>query len=103
MQMISMTSLEAQNKFALLLDSSQREPVTITRRGRPVAVIQAYQDFHHVMQLPTPQMARFVAENFPLRGKEAGDALRRYFSSVVSPAEQQGLTENDVMQLLNEK
>jgi hypothetical protein len=36
-------------------------------------------------------------------GLERSNALRRYFSSVVSPAEQEGLTEDDVMQLLNEK
>lgn len=101
--MISMTSLEAQSKFGLLLDSSQREPVTITRRGRPVAVVQAYADYERSRQLPTTQMAQFLSKNFPLRGKEAGDALRRLLSQAVAPAEQEGLTEADVMQLLNEE
>ncbi len=44
--MITVSSLDAQNQFGLLLDSSQREPVTITRRGRPVAVLVSYQDYH---------------------------------------------------------
>ena len=101
--MISMTSLEAQNQFGLLLDSSQRQAVTITRRGRPVAVVQAYQDYERAAQLPTLQMAKFISENFPLRGKEAGDALRRYFAGVASPAEQAQMTEDDVMQLLNDE
>jgi prevent-host-death family protein len=101
--MISMTSLEAQNQFGLLLDSSQRQAVTITRRGRPVAVVQAYQDYERTAQLPTVQMAKFISENFPLRGKEAGDALRRYFAGVASPAEQAQMTEDDVMQLLNDE
>ncbi len=101
--MITMSSLEAQNKFGLLLDSSLREPVTITRRGRPVAVIQAYQDYQSATQLPSLEMAKFFSENFPLRGKEAGDVLRRYFAGVTSPAEKEGLTEVDVMQILDEK
>lgn len=101
--MITMSSLEAQNKFGLLLDSSQREPITITRHGRPIAVIQAYQDYQSAAHLPTLEMAKFFSENFPLRGKEAGDALRRYFAGVTSPAEKEGLSEGDVMQMLNEK
>jgi prevent-host-death family protein len=100
--MISMTSLEAQNQFGLLLDSSQRQAVTITRRGRPVAVVQAYQDYQRSAQLPTLQMAKFISENFPLRGKDAGNALRRYFAGVVAPAEQAQMSEADVMKMLND-
>ena len=37
--MKTMTSVEAQNHFGMLLDMVQREPVTITRRGRPVACL----------------------------------------------------------------
>jgi prevent-host-death family protein len=35
--MITVTSMEAQNRFGQLLDTVQREPVTITRHGRTVA------------------------------------------------------------------
>jgi prevent-host-death family protein len=37
--MITMTSVEAQNRFGLLLDTVQREPVAITRHGRPAAFV----------------------------------------------------------------
>ena len=37
--MITLTSTEAQNRFGEMLDAAQREPVTITRRGRPLAFI----------------------------------------------------------------
>jgi prevent-host-death family protein len=37
--MIIMTSVEAQNNFGKLLDTVQREPVAITRHGRPAAFI----------------------------------------------------------------
>jgi prevent-host-death family protein len=43
--MRTMTSVEAQNHFGMLLDTAQREPVTITRRGRPVAFLLSPQEF----------------------------------------------------------
>ena len=43
--MITITSVEAQNHFGHLLDTAQREPITITRRGRPVAMLMAIQEF----------------------------------------------------------
>jgi antitoxin Phd len=42
--MFAMPSAEAQNRFGELLDLSQREPVQITRRGRPVACVVSMQD-----------------------------------------------------------
>jgi prevent-host-death family protein len=42
--MLAMPSAEAQNRFGELLDLSQREPVQITRRGRPVACVVSMQD-----------------------------------------------------------
>ncbi len=42
--MLALPSAEAQNRFGELLDLSQREPVQITRRGRPVAYMVSMQD-----------------------------------------------------------
>ena len=39
------TALEAKNRFGQLLDSAQREPVTIEKHGRPVAVVVSAEDF----------------------------------------------------------
>lgn len=47
--MITLTSVEAQNRFGQLLDMAQREPVSITRRGRPAAFVispQEMQELH---------------------------------------------------------
>jgi len=43
--MRTMTSVEAQNHFGQLLDTAQREPVSITRRGRPVAYLFSPQEY----------------------------------------------------------
>lgn len=42
--MITVTSMDAQNRFGQLLDSVQREPVTITRHGRTAAFIISPRD-----------------------------------------------------------
>jgi len=47
--MITLTSVEAQNRFGQLLDAAQREPVTITRHGRPAAFIVSPQDVEELL------------------------------------------------------
>jgi antitoxin Phd len=48
-----------------MLDTAQREPVTITRRGRPVAYMVSSQDMEELMSIRT-QLSKAVAafENF---------------------------------------
>jgi prevent-host-death family protein len=48
--MRTMSSAEAQNHFGLLLDTAQREPVSITRRGRPVAYLFSPQEYETLKQ-----------------------------------------------------
>ena len=43
--MRTMTSVDAQNRFGELLDTAQREPVEITRRGRTVAFVVSPQEY----------------------------------------------------------
>ena len=47
--MITMTSAEAQNRFGQLLDTAQREPVAITRHGRPAAFVVSPQDMEEIL------------------------------------------------------
>jgi prevent-host-death family protein len=96
--MFTMTSLEAQNQFGYLIDTSQREPVTITRRGRPVAVVQAFQD---AQSIPF-HIARLIAKTYPLRGHAAADALARASANMGNAAELDGLTEQGVAQIISE-
>ena len=48
--MPTVTSVEAQNRFGQLLDSAQREPVAITRRGRPAAYIISSQEMDELLE-----------------------------------------------------
>ena len=96
--MITMTSLEAQNKFGTLIDSSQREPVIITRRGRPVSVMSSYQDSQTIPY----HLAKMMSQTYPLRGKAAGDAMRDTLASMSTLAETEGLTATDISRMINE-
>lgn len=49
--MITMTSAEAQNQFGQLLDTVQREPVVITRHGRPAALIVSPQEMDELLDI----------------------------------------------------
>ena len=47
--MVTVTSVEAQNRFGQLLDTAQREPVTITRHGRTAAFLVSPQDMEELI------------------------------------------------------
>ena len=47
--MITMTSVEAQNRFGQLLDTVQREAVAITRHGRPTAFVVSPQEMNELL------------------------------------------------------
>ncbi len=48
--MRTVTSVGARNHFGELLDSAQREPVTITRRGRTVAYVLSPLDMQTLLE-----------------------------------------------------
>jgi len=48
--MRTVTSVDAQNHFGELLDNAQREPVTITRRGRTVAFVVSPEDMKDLLE-----------------------------------------------------
>jgi len=99
--MITMISLAAQNQFGTLIDASQRQPVTVTRHGRPVAVVISYEDYQASLQTITPLVADLISEAYPLRGPEAGDAMRQHLATMSNTAAEEGLTQDNVMRLLN--
>ena len=100
--MLTMTSLAAQSQFGTLIDTSQRQPVAVTRHGRPVAVVQSYEDYVASTQALPAHVARWLSENYPLRGQEAAESMRKHLASLPNLAAKDGLSEGDVARLLNE-
>ncbi|MBV8063449.1 MAG: type II toxin-antitoxin system Phd/YefM family antitoxin [Nevskia sp.] len=85
-----LTSVEAQNRFGELLDSVQREPVTITRRGRTVAVVLSAEDMEELAD------AR--------RGRErAVAAFDEYFARTAAKLKNaaKSLTDEDIAKLVH--
>ena len=60
--MQSITSKSAQDHFGRLLDEVQREPVTITRHDRPVAVVVSRQRFEELEALEDAMWAARARE-----------------------------------------
>ena len=66
--MTALAATEAKNHFGRLLDSAQREPVTIEKQGRPVAVMLSKYEYDRIQA--ELQNHRSEAETaFLMRGK----------------------------------
>lgn len=78
--MRTVSSVEAQNHFGELLDNAQREPVSITRRGRPVAFVvssEAYRALSGGVAENTEKMASYLKAIEAFRGQGQGGAAER--------------------------
>ena len=89
--MIKVTSVEAQNNFGKLLDSAQREPVVVTRHGRPAAFIVSPQDMDELMD----------ARRKRGRGLKELESFFERADKVTSAAARE-LTEQDIVRLVRE-
>lgn len=90
--MLTLTSVEAQSRFGELIDRSQREPVQVTRRGRPVAYVICDQDMQVLNDLRTRRetASRWYAQYREQLAQEQGPQ-----------PDAAGLTDADVTQLVN--
>jgi antitoxin Phd len=93
--MVTMTSVEAQNSFGKLLDTVQREAVTITRHGRPTAFVVSPQDMEELLD---SRRKRSVAVT-ELETWRAEAAKRTAAEQSAAAAE---LTDEDVTRMVHE-
>jgi len=87
--MIVVTSVEAQNRFGDLIDQAQREPIEITRRGRPVAYVVCGHDLKALEDLNT-------------RREEAVRWYANYRRATATSPEAVALTDADIDRLVHE-
>lgn len=45
------TARDAKNQFGRLLDTARREPVLVSKHGRPVAVVLSYEEYERLDEL----------------------------------------------------
>ena len=79
--MKSVTALEAKNRFGEVLEAAQRQPVSITRNGRPSVVV-------------------ISAESYARRQRMARERLRQVMRQAGEHAAAQGMSEQVLNQLL---
>jgi len=75
--MIHMVAKEAKNRFGQLLTAAMREPVTIDKNGKPVAVVlstEEYQRFEHIEDSLLALKAKMALEEGFL-GEEKSEEL----------------------------
>ena len=92
--MITVTSVEAQNRFGQLIDTAQRETVTVTRHGRPAAFIVSPRDMEELLD-SRKRRSRAVAEF------EAWVALTKKSRSPAQSAASAALTDEEVNRLVH--
>ena len=92
--MITVTSVEAQNRFGQLLDTVQREPVTTTRHGRTAAFIVSAQDMQELQHWQAARRKQTTA-------LEAFEAHFAKADAQLSPAARE-LTDEDVVRMVKE-
>ncbi len=97
--MISMTSLGAQSRFGELVDTAEREPVLITRRGRPVSIMISPAGGAQRM---LTQFLQALASVEPLRGAVGVAEFERVAAKLGKVAKKEGLTEASLVTLLDE-
>lgn len=88
--MITVTSVEAQNRFGELIDRSQREPIEVTRRGRTVAYVVSGHDMQELLDVQK-------------RREAAARWYSQYRQNVAAPqADVPPLNDDDVTRLVHE-
>jgi prevent-host-death family protein len=92
--MITVTSVEAQNRFGQLIDTAQRETVTVTRHGRPAAFIVSPRNMEELLD-SRRRRSRAVAE------LEAWSTRPRKSQSPTQAAASAALTDEEVNRMVH--
>jgi prevent-host-death family protein len=58
-----MAAREAKNRFGQLIDDAQREPVTIEKNGRPIAVVLSLAEFESTEAMKLELLRRDIADS----------------------------------------
>ena len=80
--MTTMTAGDAKRSFGVLLDRAQREPVTITKNGREVAVLVSKEDFERLEALEDAHWAARAMEA-EKEGYLSEEETRQLFDSIL--------------------
>jgi len=86
--MKAIAAKEAKNNFGEMMDTVQREPVTIEKHGRPVAVIMSARDYEQI-KLERLRAKLAIGEAQLDRGEYANHNLQKTISKLDKELQQQ--------------
>jgi prevent-host-death family protein len=67
---------QAQDCLSQLLDDAQKEPITITRHGEPVAVILSYEEYRRLSEVKAYLKILSLSQQLDDRGATAAELVR---------------------------
>jgi prevent-host-death family protein len=59
--MRTISSIDAKSRFGQLLEAAQRAPVTVTRKGRPAAVVLSIEDYERMRGMAWSRLRETMA------------------------------------------
>ena len=85
--MLNISANEAKNRFGELLDKARREPVTIEKHGRPVAVVLSTEDYEELKQIKLEKLRAEVQIGMDQLSRGEADeldvlGLRKLFDNI---------------------
>jgi prevent-host-death family protein len=60
--MRTITAIDAKDRFGQLLETAQREPVTVTKQGRPAAVMLSVEDYERMRGMARDRVLKTVRQ-----------------------------------------
>ena len=60
--MKTISALDAKNRFGQLLEAAQREPITVTKQGRPAAIMLSVEDFERIRGASQERLLQTIRE-----------------------------------------
>lgn len=60
--MKTITAIEAKNRFGQLIEAAQRQPVTVTKKGRASVVVMSVEDYERRRNRAWKNLVRTMAE-----------------------------------------
>lgn len=81
--MQKVTAKKAQNAFGALIDTARREPVTIERYGRPVAVVLSNEEYERLEALDDAYWAA-RADKAAKEGFLSADETEAFFQEILN-------------------
>lgn len=85
--MKTMPAGEAKNKFGVLMDTVQREPVAISKKGRIAAIVLPVQEYEEYKKLKLDKLRRHIAEG--AAQADRGEFSKKTIDEIIKEAKQE--------------